>query len=101
MATLRILTAEGCAPCDEVKQMIKSKRFILETGKHDKAIEIEVIDVTTEEGFPYIAQYNLNGVPAAYLDEERCTINYEDDDSGRRRAVVSCGVSQEEPTKPA
>lgn len=100
MATLRILTAEGCEPCSELKQLLAAKRLIVETGSHDKEIELDVVDVTTDEGFQFIDQYHPDGVPAAYLDGKQCKISYEDDDAGKRRAVISCGVELDETPQP-
>jgi len=36
--------------------------------------DVELIDIETDEGFPYIAEFALSGVPSAYKGKEKCEI---------------------------
>jgi len=66
MAKTRVFVAKHCGPCHIVKDMV-------EKGKASEQ-EIELIDIESDEGFPYIAEFALSGVPSAYKDKQKCEI---------------------------
>lgn len=41
--------------------------------------DVELIDLETDEGFPYIAEFGLTGIPSAYLDKQKCEIKVDED----------------------
>ena len=58
--------AKNCGPCHIVKDMV-------EKGQVSEQ-DIEIIDIESDEGFPYIADFALSGVPSAYKDKQKCEI---------------------------
>mgnify|MGYP001569841992 CR=1 FL=1 len=91
MPVLRILTAEGCAPCSEFKESLDAGRLLVESARSERELTFEIVDVTSEEGFKLLEELSPKGVPAAYLDHEQCLISFEKDDDGKRTVVVTCG----------
>jgi len=71
-AKLRVFVSAGCGPCQEIKEAIESGRFNVQ--------DIDLIDVESKEGFPYIKKFKLTKAPAAYLGKKECEmfINRED-----------------------
>lgn len=71
-AKLRVFIQPGCGPCQAVKEAI-------EAG-HYNAEEIEVINIESKEGIPYIKKFGLTKAPSAYLGKQECElfINRED-----------------------
>ena len=71
-AKLRIFISSSCGPCQEIKEAIEAGRF--------NAEGIDLIDVESKEGFPYIKKFGLTKAPSAYLGKKECEmfINRED-----------------------
>ena len=71
-AKVKVFIAAGCGPCEELKEAIKAGRFNVEG--------VDLIDVESKEGFPYIKKLGLTKAPAAYLGTKECElfINRED-----------------------
>ena len=63
-AKLRVFISANCGPCHELKAAIEAGRFNVEN--------IDLIDVETKEGFPYIKKFGLTKAPAAYLGKTEC-----------------------------
>lgn len=70
MKKVRVFVAEHCSPCIPVKELI-------EDGKIDA--EVELIDIESEEGFKYIEQLNIEGVPSAYQGNEQCQLRVDEE----------------------
>jgi hypothetical protein len=66
MGKTRVFVAKHCGPCQIVKEMVERGQI------NDK--DIELIDIESDEGFPYIAEFALSGVPSAYKDKQKCEI---------------------------
>lgn len=64
---VKLFISSGCGPCQEVRKMI-------EEGKHNLGQNIEIVDVATEAGFPFIAKLGLVKVPTALKGEKVCDI---------------------------
>lgn len=71
MDKFRIFVAEHCGPCHVVREMA-------EKGQVDPK-DVEIIDVESDEGFPFIAEYDLQGVPSAYMGKQKCSIQIDKD----------------------
>lgn len=96
MATkLQIFTAESCVPCADVKEAINAGKLEIEglSRTEMKDTEIEVIDVTTEEGYPLIDELGIEQIPVAYYNGRTCQILV-DDETGR--ITLDCSENQEE-----
>lgn len=68
---VKVFVSEGCGPCGQVKQMIAEGKFNLD--------KVDVIDVTTEEGYPYIAKLGLSKVPVAMKGSKVCPILFDEE----------------------
>lgn len=66
MAKTRVFVAKHCGPCHIVKDMVEKGQT------SDK--DIEIIDIESDEGFPYIVGFALSGVPSAYKEKQKCEI---------------------------
>jgi len=86
---LRVFVSAGCGPCSEIKAAIEAGRF--------NAEDIDLIDVETKEGFPFIKKFGLTKAPAAYLGKKECEmfINREDNS-----IFIDCPVSDKSPKLP-
>jgi thiol-disulfide isomerase/thioredoxin len=63
---VKLFVSGGCGPCQAVKQMVAEGRFNLD--------DVEIIDVTTEEGFPWIKKLGLQKVPTAMKGAKVCKL---------------------------
>lgn len=75
--TIKIYTAEHCAPCHDVMHRLK------EQGHQIDGEAVEIIDVETDEGFAEFSREVLSqgdgAVPWATRDGERCLILHVED----------------------
>jgi hypothetical protein len=71
MEKTRIFVSKHCGPCQVIKDMVQN-------GQVDDK-DVELIDVETDEGFPYIAEFGLTGVPSAYRGKQKCEIKIDQD----------------------
>ena len=83
MKALRIFTADGCSPCDELKSKLEAGKVIV-LGVPNK-VDIQLHDVASEEAFPLIAEFNLDEEPAAFLESLKCILSMEED-----KVVIDC-----------
>lgn len=65
MEKVRVFVSEHCGPCQIVKDMVE---------KGQVSDEVELVDIESDEGFPYIKEFALSGVPSAYKGNEKCEI---------------------------
>ena len=68
---VKVFVSSSCGPCQEVKEAIASGKFNLE--------DVDLIDLETDEGFPYIEKMKLNRVPVAYKGKRQCKILHDDE----------------------
>ena len=84
---LQIFTAPGCGGCKEVKDAMDSGRLDVQ-GVDVKPEEIEVVDLSSDEGYAFIDTLGLGNVPAAYYGGEKCELLVDDE---TKRVTVKCG----------
>lgn len=41
--------------------------------------DVELVYIESDEGFPYIAQFALSGVPSAYRETQKCEIKIDEE----------------------
>lgn len=82
---LRVFLSEHCLPCQDIMELIKQGK--VSCDKCDEGDEIEVVDITSDEGFPLVAEYELDGVPAAFLGKKQCKIDYDEEE---KALLISC-----------
>ncbi len=68
---IKVFISDHCGPCKDIKELIEEGRFNIE--------DVDLIDVATEEGFPYVAQLNIDKIPSAYKDGKPCKITYDEE----------------------
>ena len=78
--TVRIFTAPGCAPCEDIKEALEDGDVEL-IGVDTKA-SIEFVDLSTDEGYPYLDVLNMEKGPVAYYESRQCKLLV-DDETGR------------------
>jgi hypothetical protein len=71
--------SEHCGPCQVIKDMVEKGQV------SDK--EVELVDIESDEGFPYIEEFALSGVPSAYKGKEKCEIKI---DQGANKLHIIC-----------
>lgn len=77
MGKPKIFIAEHCQPCEQIKQLASE-------GKLD---DVEIVDVESEDGFPYIDQLGIDRVPIGYKDGQFCMIEI---DEGAQKVRLIC-----------
>ena len=105
MSTIKIFVAEDCQPCGPIKQMGADldKKLEVSGARHVGLgdVNVEMVDVLSDEGYPQIERYGLEHVPSAVIDGdqgwERCAIQV-DLEQGVVRLL--CGDENEEPASP-
>ena len=74
---MKIVTQEGCKPCDDVVAMVQDG---IDAG------EVEVIPIESPQGQAFAQAHNVDGTPTVFLELEgklaRCRITGEDEDGG-------------------
>ena len=68
---VKLYISAGCGPCQKVKEMVEAGKFNRE--------KVDVIDVSTDEGYPAIEKLNIAKVPAAYKGTEQCNLSLDED----------------------
>lgn len=89
--TLRIFTAPGCAPCQDIKDAIDQGTLEVE-GVSPKA-DVEMVDLSTDEGYPLIEELGIDAVPSAYYGDRRCQLLV-DEETGA--VTIDCGEPNDE-----
>jgi len=66
---IKVFVSNHCGPCQQIKKLVEEGRF--------NAEELELIDLETEEGFPYIEKLGLSKTPSAYRGTQECRLSYD------------------------
>ena len=91
---LQIFTAPGCGGCKEVKDAMEHGQLEI-TGVDVKPEDIEVVDLSSDAGYPYMDELGIKNVPAAYYGGEKCELLVDDE---TKRVTVKCGeANSDEP----
>lgn len=81
-----VFTAPGCAPCQDLKDALRDGNVEVE-GVDVAPDQIEVVDVSNDDGYPYLDKYSVSRVPAAYYKGQQCQILVDD---ATHKVTVSC-----------
>lgn len=68
---ITVYYSEQCNPCHEVTDRLKNGRFASDLGEE---CSVEMIDVTSEEGFAAIEKEELTKIPAAKYQGKFCQL---------------------------
>lgn len=83
---LKIFTAPGCGPCVEIKEALDSGRLVL-NGEPVAPEDVELVDVSTDQGYPLLDQLGIHAVPAVYLEGRHCEVLVDDE---TQTVTVTC-----------
>lgn len=75
---VKVFISSGCGPCQEVRKMIEEGRFNLP--------DVDLIDVASDEGFPFVEKMGLTKVPCAFKGDKACRIL-----SDEETLIIDCG----------
>lgn len=76
---VRVFISGSCGPCKEIKQLIEEGKFNQE--------EVDVLDLETEDGFPWLERMQLTRVPAAYKGKQSCELEI---DTETNSLIITC-----------
>jgi len=80
-----------CAPCSEVSDRLKKGLFASDLGE---GTSVNLIDISTEEGFEKIEQEKLDRVPSAKHEGKFCEIHIDPDTDA---VMFTCKDENKEP----
>ena len=86
---IRIFISSSCAPCKEIKGLFEQGRINL-TG-------VELIDLETKEGFPYLDKMKLSKVPSAYIGTKTCKLGINKEENS---IIIQCPSRKKAPKLP-
>jgi len=89
---IKVFHSGDCTPCQEVTDRIKNGRFASDLG--DGTV-VDLIDITTEEGFNQIESEKLEVVPSAKYEGKFCKIHIDPDMDA---VMLTCNEEEKEET---
>ena len=92
---LKIYVAEGCKPCDEIKDLAEKGKMLTNV---DPETDIHLIDVTSDEGFPEIEKEQLTGVPTARFEGKTCKLQIDEE---TKTLIIDCEQKETKADLPA
>ena len=81
-------TAPGCSPCQDIKKAIESGDVRIE-GAAVAPSDVDIVDLSTDEGYLLIEKLGLEAIPSVYYDGDRCGLLIDDEDG---QVVIRCGA---------
>jgi hypothetical protein len=91
-----VFLSNECSPCQEVSERLKNGLFASDL---EGETAVNIIDVTTEEGFRKIDEEKLDRVPSAKFEGKFCQIHIDPDTDA---VMFSCKEeNKEKPAEPA
>lgn len=85
---IKLYGSEHCKPCHDVLELVKAGKFISDIAEEN--LQVDFVDVTTEEGFAQVATEGLTHVPTAKYNGKVCSIAIEKDDAGDSKVLFGC-----------
>jgi hypothetical protein len=73
---IKVFYSPGCGPCHETVDRLKAGRFESDLGE-DAAVNL--IDISTEEGFKEIEKEGLERIPTARYQGKTCQIRIDEE----------------------
>jgi c-di-GMP-binding flagellar brake protein YcgR len=68
--------SSDCTPCEDVVQRVKNGRFASDLGE---GTSVNLVDISTEEGFTEVENKNLEKVPTAIHEAKTCQIHIDEE----------------------
>lgn len=82
---IKVYVAAHCKPCHEITELLHAGRFEADIGED---VQVDLIDVETEEGFGRITD-DIDKLPSAKYGEKSCTLSI---DRELNAVYLSCEV---------
>ena len=82
--SIKVYHSPHCDPCHEVMGLLNQGRF---ESNIDPDTEIDIIDVTSEEGFQEVAADGVDSVPSAKYKGKTCKLSI---DREQEVVVIEC-----------
>ncbi|MBA7677808.1 hypothetical protein ES703_86072 [subsurface metagenome] len=67
---VKVFQSTHCEPCHEIVGLINEGKYILDI----EDAEVQVIDVTSEEGFPELEKEDVDALPSAKYEGKTCRL---------------------------
>ena len=90
---IKVFYSSDCQPCRDVMDRIKNGRFASDLGE---GTSVDIIDISTDEGFAQIEKEELEKVPSAKHEGKFCKIHIDED----LDAVMFTCTEEEKPAEP-
>lgn len=90
---IRVFHSSDCTPCNDVVDRIKKGRFASDLGE---GISVDLVDISTEEGFEQIEKENLDRVPVAKYEGKTCQIHIDEELDA---VMLTCNEENQEPAQ--
>jgi len=71
---IKLFITTGCPHCEQIKKIVESGRFNAES--------IDLIDLSTPEGYPYLEKLPVKRVPTAMKGDKVCELTFTKDQDG-------------------
>ena len=85
---VQIFTAPFCGGCEEVKDAVAAGQVEVQ-GVPGNGHEVELVDLSSDEGYALVEELGLETVPAAFYQGQRCELLVDDE---AHKVVVRCGA---------
>lgn len=81
---IKVYHAPACGPCHEVVDLLNQGRFESNVGEN---VDIDLIDVASEEGFKEVEKADIDSVPSAKYKGKTCKLSI---DRAQQMVVIEC-----------
>lgn len=68
---VKVFHSTYCESCHEIVEMIEGGKYVLDI----EGAEVEVVNVTSEEGFPELAKEDVDAIPSAKFEGKTCRLS--------------------------
>ena len=79
---IKLFVRSGCSACDKIKDIVAKGRF--------NKPSVDLIDINTPEGEPYLDKLPINKVPVAMKGNKTCELELTSDADGEI-LLIDCG----------
>ncbi len=79
---IKLFITQGCPHCEKIKDIVLKGRFNAES--------VDLIDLSSPEGYPYLDKLPVKRVPAAMKGEKVCELTMAHDKDGDL-LLIDCG----------
>lgn len=91
MGKIKVFESPMCGPCQELEKHIKEGKIETDVP----GAQIEVVDVTSDEGFKQLTENNVDAVPMAMHEGKICKILVDEE---RDQVIIKCNEEGSQPT---